>query len=200
MWKKEVCQALIPSQTWHPFPGLTSQSFHGIPHLREVVCSGEDLTSDLAVLSLTLFMRRNNRVLAYVSIKDGVCTTSESYSACAVDAEETRRTRLITLVTDLEYQEARTLGCNITVLRSGISWHASWYLVVEVPSRQSLCTTSYLADNLYLCPYIQAYSYIHTVSILKANRQSNPQSSVSFPSSYHGHNHLPQFESHFRLC
>lgn len=64
-----------------------------------------------------------------------MCSSRGTYSACVLDHADTRRTRLIMLVTDLAEGEVRVYGCNITSFRSGVDVHqVSWSLAVKLES------------------------------------------------------------------
>jgi len=67
---------------------MTATPFRGLPSIQQVECTGSKLTSDLDVLTLTLFTIPNNTILAYVNLKNNDCSTSSSYSACVIDHGE----------------------------------------------------------------------------------------------------------------
>lgn len=101
----------------------------------EVECSGVPLDSGTDVLGIALYTSEDRRVLAYVNMKNSMCSSRGTYSACVLDHADTRRTRLIMLVTDLAEGEVRVYGCNITSFRSGVDVHqVSWSLAVKLES------------------------------------------------------------------
>lgn len=117
---KDVCIKYLLS-------GLQAHPFLGIPSIQQIVCSGEVLESETALLGMTLFSRHDNIILAYVNVRDNECSTSASYSACYIDYNDYRKTRLITLVTDFpEDRTSRAYGCNITGFRAGKAHLLSW--------------------------------------------------------------------------
>lgn len=113
-------------------PGMYLRSFRGINSLLEVVCSPRVLSSSQPIFAMTLYTAADNRVLAYVNLKDNECSTSESYSACNIDKLDSHKTRLVTLVDDLDRGQTRSYGCNITSLRHGQNHVITWSLEVAV--------------------------------------------------------------------
>lgn len=109
---------------------MQTRLFKGIPTIHEVECSGETLHSDVTVFSMTLYSVEHSEVLAFVNLRDNECATSGVYSACAIDKNNYRMSRLISLLLDLKENERRTYGCNITSLRSGKAYLVSWMIEV----------------------------------------------------------------------
>lgn len=126
-------------------PGMYLRSFRGINSLLEVVCSPRVLSSSQPIFAMTLYTAADNRVLAYVNLKDNECSTSESYSACNIDKLDSHKTRLVTLVDDLDLGQTRSYGCNITSLRHGQNHVITWSLEVAV----GRCYT--FAQFLFVC-------------------------------------------------
>ena len=102
-------------------------------------CTGSKLTSDLDVLTLTLFTIPNNTILAYVNLKNNDCSTSSSYSACVIDHGESKKSRLLTLVMDMEEGETLSFGCNVSTFRSGIIGSVSWTISLTLNSTLFSC-------------------------------------------------------------
>jgi hypothetical protein len=62
--------------------------------------------------------RSRDRFLASVSLVDGTCSTSDSFSSCdRHDDLEDRKVKVRSLVTDLQEGEERTYACDINGLR-----------------------------------------------------------------------------------
>ena len=123
----------------HVISGLKATPFRGLLSIQQVECTGHDLTSDLDVLTLTLFSVPNNTILAYVNLKNNDCSTSSSYSACVINHEESKKSRLLTLVMDLEEEQTVWFGCNVSTFRSGIIGSVSWSISVTLNSRSFFC-------------------------------------------------------------
>lgn len=113
---------------------MQRRPFRGTPTIQEVTCSGETLDSDINIYAMALFTLPSSRVLAFVDLKDNVCSTSSEFSACNIDVTDSHKTRLITLVQNLEFGEWREYGCNITSLRLGRAYLVSWRIGVTAQS------------------------------------------------------------------
>nr|KAG5701996.1 hypothetical protein BaRGS_015731 [Batillaria attramentaria] len=126
--------------------GLITRSFRGLHNIQEVECSGEFLDPGTSVLSMSLYLVRNDTVLASVNVATGACLTAGYFSSCTIDAADSRgsfsscrideansrRTRLAALVVDLEYGEERVYGCNVSVVESGTRMVSfSWRVTVK---------------------------------------------------------------------
>lgn len=104
--------------------------------MQEVECTGSGLNPDADVLTMTLYNALHNRILAYVNLNNKECSTSFLYSACVISPSDTRRSRLVALVTDLKDNEYVLLGCNISTFRSGLLTSVSWTVTIR---RESTC-------------------------------------------------------------
>lgn len=113
------------------FTGMRVQTFKGLPFMKTVECSGERLGPDTTLLAITMFAGSNNDVLAYINLRDNLCSTSAIYSACVIDVIDYRKTRLVVLVTDLRVDEPREYKCNVTSFRAGHSHVITWTLRVD---------------------------------------------------------------------
>lgn len=117
------------------FAGFRSNSFRGISTLHELQCSAETLASDLALMGITVFIERNNKIIAYINVRDNECSTSDVYSACVVDKSDFRKSKLITLVADISTGETRSYGCNLTSFRNGQGHTVTWFISVHQASK-----------------------------------------------------------------
>ena len=114
--------------------GMQRRPFRGLPTIQEVICSGETLDSDVNIYAMALFTLPTNRVVAFVDLKDNVCSTSVEFAACVIDVTDSRKTRLVTLAQSLEFGEWREYGCNITSLRHGTPYLLSWNIRFKLQS------------------------------------------------------------------
>lgn len=102
-------------------------SFNGIHSIIEVQCAGENLDSDIDILTLALFTAEDNELLAFVNMKTEECLAKGQFCSCHIDKKNSRQTKVKTLVLDLEVGESRLYGCNVTGLKSGTRWQVmSW--------------------------------------------------------------------------
>ena len=96
------------------FPGLTAKPFRGESSIIEVECTSEVLNSDIDVFQMTLFAFGEVKFAAYVNPLKGECLTSLSFSSCVIEDNDSRRTKLRTLVLDLQGNDSRDYGCNVS--------------------------------------------------------------------------------------
>ena len=82
-------------------------------------CTGRLLDPDSDLLTLALFTRHDDRILASANLKSGQCTTSSSFSSCLIRPTDAHGTRLRALIVDLPEGLPRVFGCNATGVRSG---------------------------------------------------------------------------------
>lgn len=68
---------------------------------------------------MLLFTHRDDRILATVNIVTNECTTSAILSACVIFKQDTRKTKLKTLIMDLAPNHTRKYGCEISSVKSG---------------------------------------------------------------------------------
>ena len=115
--------------------GLSTRPFRGLHSIPEVTCTGSPLPPDTHVFALALFSLPGHRKLAYVNVASEECSTTDVYTACVIDRQDSRRSRLVALVCDLQEGDWRLYGCNVTGFRSGDTFVTSWSLRVHYPSR-----------------------------------------------------------------
>lgn len=84
-----------------------------------MTCAGDNFKADDKLLSMTLFTMSDDKVVASVNLADKSCMTSGAFSSCTVDDRDLSKTRLRTLVPDLQEGETRPYGCNVTVFVAG---------------------------------------------------------------------------------
>ncbi|KAK7488914.1 hypothetical protein BaRGS_00019871, partial [Batillaria attramentaria] len=110
---------------------MTLRNFRGIPSLKEVECSGEKLRPELKVVSLRLFKLPGQSLLAYIDHLDNECSTYGEFASCVIDKSDRRKSRLRTLVSDLQEGESRVYGCNATTTNPFGEVHVStWSILV----------------------------------------------------------------------
>ncbi|XP_025101716.1 uncharacterized protein LOC112568586 isoform X5 [Pomacea canaliculata] len=113
--------------------GITVRDFRGIPSIQEVECWGGTLQKDMNVFSLKIFTVSDNALLAYVKPSAKECITIKEYSSCFVDFADTRNSRLRTLVPDLDEDEMREYGCNVTSFQAVDDVHKlTWTAIVRM--------------------------------------------------------------------
>jgi hypothetical protein len=92
------------------------RNFLGFPSLKEVECSGATLPSEVKVLSLTLFTIPSNEPLALMdTYVETTCKTFSEYASCSVDAGDSRKSFVRTLLADLEEEGRVYVGCNVSM-------------------------------------------------------------------------------------
>ena len=110
---------------------MTARDFKGIPSIQEVECWGHGLKPEVKLMSLKLFRRTDNTVLASLNVFTNTCLTYSDFSSCFVSNSDTHKSRLKVLVYDLEEGESRRYGCKLTVLDSeGDASDMKWSIVV----------------------------------------------------------------------
>ena len=92
--------------------------FQGIRSVLEVECSGAGLQADAKLVSLTLRQSYEDKFLASVNLVNNECTTSDSFSSCELNKQDDRKTKVKTLVMDLQAGEERKFSCDVNNLRS----------------------------------------------------------------------------------
>lgn len=113
--------------------GLTYRPFGGSPSVLELQCTGKVLPGDLNLVSISLYETRNkNKSLASVTLLlNSKCTTSDMFSSCEIDAQNTRNTAVRALLLDLRPGQVREFGCDVTVLVGARSQTLTWQLDVR---------------------------------------------------------------------
>ncbi|KAK7089883.1 uncharacterized protein [Littorina saxatilis] len=99
--------------------GMKTRAFEGHSHITEVECSGEVLDSATDLLTMVLYNKADKRVLATANLKKQECATSDQFAACIINENDSKRSRLKTLVLDLAEEELRHFGCNLTTFSTG---------------------------------------------------------------------------------
>lgn len=105
--------------------------FHDLRTVQQVECTGHFLTPASDLFSLTLYSVRDNTIIAYANLRSSRCSTSSLYSACFLDPLNSRGARLVTLVHDLERDETRMYGCNVSSFQFGRVMLRSWRITVR---------------------------------------------------------------------
>ncbi|KAK7488910.1 hypothetical protein BaRGS_00019867, partial [Batillaria attramentaria] len=108
---------------------LTVRNFRGIPSLKEVECSGENLTAGLKVFSLAMFKLPEKSLLAYVNHMDNECSTFGDFVSCTIDRSDSRKSRLRTLASELVEGESKVYGCNVSIANSQGHIHLSTWTI-----------------------------------------------------------------------
>ncbi|PVD27102.1 hypothetical protein C0Q70_12253 [Pomacea canaliculata] len=107
--------------TWKVQVTVKRLSFHdyrNISSIHEVECWGGVLGDEVRVFSLVLFRSLDHSVLAYVNPLANECFTYGEFASCSIVSGDTRKSKLRTLVADLEEGEGREYGCNVTSFKS----------------------------------------------------------------------------------
>lgn len=96
--------------------GMSVNNFQGLQDVLEGECSSERVETYFDVFTVSLFLLKNDKILAFVSPKSRECTTSSYFSACVVDSVNPRLSRVKTLLVDLPDGHTESFGCNVTSL------------------------------------------------------------------------------------
>ncbi|XP_025101728.1 uncharacterized protein LOC112568586 isoform X16 [Pomacea canaliculata] len=114
--------------------GMVVRTFKGISSLQEVECSGRYLQPEVKVFSLKLFRVSDQSVVAHVNPITNKCTSFGEFSSCFVDAADTHRSLVRTLVADLEYNESREYGCTVKAFGAlGDTQTFDWVVAARTP-------------------------------------------------------------------
>lgn len=111
---------------------MTSRNFRGIPEIQEVECWGGNLEADVSLLTLKLFDVSDDTIVAFLKHFSSECTAYGEFASCAIDAADTRRSKLRVLVADLAENETRIYGCVASVLRGTETEKLMWKLPVTI--------------------------------------------------------------------
>ena len=115
------------------FAGLKTSAFERHPTVLQVMCSAETLDSSSVLLTMTLYSPSHEKenVIASVSVVKNKCTTSTSFSSCLLDEHDSRKSKLVTLVTDLGVGESRSYGCTVGYETNGWTNTITWSTVLR---------------------------------------------------------------------
>jgi hypothetical protein len=112
------------------------RDFLGFQSLKEVECSGRNLPEDIDYMSVTLFKSSDNSALGTLKTSRNDCHTFSEYASCVIDAGDSRKSAVKTLVADLEGGQSTSLGCNVTsVLKNGHAKMYTWSISVYRESK-----------------------------------------------------------------
>lgn len=111
---------------------MTSRNFRGIPEIQEVECWGGNLEADVSLLTLKLFDVSDDTIVAFLKHFSSECTAYGEFASCAIDAADTRRSKLRVLVADLAENETRIYGCVASVLRGTETEKITWKLPITL--------------------------------------------------------------------
>ncbi|XP_025101726.1 uncharacterized protein LOC112568586 isoform X14 [Pomacea canaliculata] len=112
------CLLTFPILTSTSRTGLSFHDYRNISSIHEVECWGGVLGDEVRVFSLVLFRSLDHSVLAYVNPLANECFTYGEFASCSIVSGDTRKSKLRTLVADLEEGEGREYGCNVTSFKS----------------------------------------------------------------------------------
>ncbi|KAK7490268.1 hypothetical protein BaRGS_00018429 [Batillaria attramentaria] len=120
------------SSVLHRVSGLTVTPFKGIPHLQTLHCSADTLTFDFELYSLAVYELSSGKEIASLKPWKNECITSNRFSSCWIDKRDPRKTRLMTIVTVLDYHVPSEFGCNVTYSKiGGQVQKITWYIAVK---------------------------------------------------------------------
>lgn len=118
--------------------GLRARPFPPVPWIVEIECSGRTLDADVDVLSMSLYDKDANEVLATLNLKTGDCTTTRRFSSCTRSQRGSHDSRISILFADIAGDATKSVGCDVTTLRSGERPSiTSWFLSVTPPRMYS---------------------------------------------------------------
>jgi hypothetical protein len=104
------------------------RDFLGFPSLKEVECSGGNVAADVDLItSLTLFKTTDNSALVVLNTYKQSCKTFNDYSSCVLVDDDSKRSAVRTLVSDLETGQSVVIGCNVTTFREPALGHSPKY-------------------------------------------------------------------------
>ena len=130
------CQLTLPLRH---IAGMTSRDFKGIPSLQEVECSGGILEPEVKLLSLQIRRLYDDKELSSLNVFSNSCVTAVDYSSCVIDTSDSHKSRLRTLVHDLDEGQSREYRCTVyTVTPRGKPNAFDWTIVVTRNSKSVL--------------------------------------------------------------
>lgn len=135
---------------------MVVRTFKGISSLQEVECSGRYLQPEVKVFSLKLFRVSDQSVVAHVNPITNKCTSFGEFSSCFVDAADTHRSLVRTLVADLEYNESREYGCTVKAFGAlGDTQTFDWVVAARTPSMYLICWQQFFFNRVSLHNILQ---------------------------------------------
>ena len=100
--------------------------------MQEVECTGGELKPEVDVMSLSLFRTADKFVLATLNAFKDSCFTHTDFSSCYIDQNDSRKSRLRILVSDLEEGESREYGCRANIINTrGETASSDWSILVS---------------------------------------------------------------------
>ncbi|KAL8577615.1 hypothetical protein ACOMHN_036806 [Nucella lapillus] len=130
-WTRMFGIFLIALTTGTHGNGLTVRTFKGIPRLFEIQCSGTTLHPGVTVFSLKIFTLPEKTLQAKANPLKNNCFTFSEMSSCSIVKNDTRKSQLRILVSDLAEGEKRRYGCTTTSFDTdGDTGTSSWVLDV----------------------------------------------------------------------
>lgn len=115
--------------------GMTSKVFENIPSVLEIGCSGRTLETTADVFMMTLYTHPGRDVIASINLRQKKCVTFGRFTSCEIDENDSRRSEVKTLITNLQVGEEMQLGCNVAFAMSGWSENVEWSLDVRRNSK-----------------------------------------------------------------
>ena len=101
-------------------------------NVQEVDCSARALDSTAQVLSMSLFTKHDDRIVASANVAAESCLTAGLFVSCLIDEADSRKTRLRALIVNPSAgEEAVQFGCNVTTFVGGGRINIrSWFISV----------------------------------------------------------------------
>ena len=121
--------------------GMTSRLFKGIPSLREVECTGRNLSPEVKLLALQIYRLPSHELLATLNVISSNCVTLGEMASCDVNTADSHQSKLRVLVADLDEGESRQFKCTGNTLDSyGLSKGVTWKIMVTRYSKRTNTT------------------------------------------------------------
>ena len=128
--------------------------FKGFQSLQEVECTGRDLKADVDLLSLSMFRMSDSSVLGTLHVIKNSCFTRSDFSSCHIDLENSRKSKLRLLVSDLSEGESREYACKANAINTlGESEISTWNILVSRASEYMVQIVG-CSDTLYVVVYV----------------------------------------------
>ena len=111
--------------------GMTVREFKNISSLIEVECSASSLTAGVKIFSMRLFSVPDNVLHAKANPLNENCFTFLELASCTINKDDTRKSQLKILVSDLKEGERRRYGCSASSFESdGDAVTSTWVIDV----------------------------------------------------------------------